>query len=458
MRTVASFAAASFVSALSLQAQQIHRDYIESRSRQLPSPIVSSGLRGAMTAFAIVFVLMVVPTQAAQAQTYKVLYNFSGGQGGAAPAAGLTMDKAGNLYGTTRQGGGSGCGGSDCGTVFKLSRKGSGWVLNPLYGFQGGNDGSYPYGRLTIAPDGSLYGTTNEGGGSGCGGTGCGIIFNLKPSPRACTTALCPWTETVLYRFTGGSDGAGPVGDLIFDQAGNLYGGAGSGGMAGCYGYGCGVVYKLVPSNGSWTETVLYSLTGGNDGGSPGGGVIFDQEGNLYGVADYGGSVGRGTVYELMPSGSGWVENTLYSFDSGASGKEPIGSPVFDKSGNLDLATPNDTLDEDGTVYQLTKSNNNWTLGKLAVLSHQFVSGGVVLDAADNVYDTAVGDGRNTYGTVFMLTNGSWTEVVLHSFSSDCLDGCDPEGGVVLDGDGNVYGTTPNGGPYGYGAVWEITP
>ena len=160
----------------------------------------------------------------------------------------------------------------------------------------------------------------------------------------------------------------------------------------------------------------------------------------------------------LTPSGSGWAENTLYSFATGASGTEPLGTPVFDKSGNLDLATANDTLNEDGTVYQLTKSNNNWTLGKLAVLSHQFVSGGVVLDATDNLYDTAVGDGRNTYGTVFKLTAGSWTEVVLHSFTSDCMAGCDPEGGVLLDGNGNVYGTAPSGGSSGNGVIWEITP
>ena len=454
MPKAALFAAVLLVSALSLQAQQVRRNYIESRSRRLQNLILGISLRAAITALAIVFVLMVVVTQTAQAQTYKVLYNFTGGQGGQIPVAGLTMDKAGNLYGTTEFGGSA-----DQGTVFKLSHKGSGWVFSPIYSFQGGPDGAEPTARVIIGPDGSLYGTTNVGGGNGCyEGLGCGTIFNLRPPPRACKTALCPWTETVLYRFTGGSDGGSPgIADLIFD-AGNLYGTTGNGGMAGCNGNGCGVVYKLVPYGGGWMESVLYSFTGGNDGGNPNGGVTFDQSGNLYGVAASGGSVGRGTVYELTPSGSGWVENVLYDFNSGASGREPIGTPIFDGSGNLDFATTIDTFNEAGTVYQLTKSNNNWTLGNLAVLSHQFVSGGVVLDAADNVYDTATGDGRNTYGTVFMLPSGSWTEVVLHSFTSDCMNGCEPEGGVLLDAKGNIYGTTVSGGPYDAGVVWEITP
>src|SRR5271157_447475 len=141
MPKAALFAAVLLVSALSLQAQQVRRNYIESRSRQLQNLILGISLRAAITALAIVLVLMVVATQAAQAQTYKVLYNFTGGQGGQVPVAGLTMDKAGNLYGTTEFGGGGTCpisgGYLGCGTVFKLSHKGSGWVLNPLYSFQG---------------------------------------------------------------------------------------------------------------------------------------------------------------------------------------------------------------------------------------------------------------------------------------------------------------------------------
>src|SRR5271157_4784768 len=199
--------------------------------------------RGAPTAglvLAIVFVLAAVATQSAQAQTYTVIHNFTGGADGAYPVAGLTMDRAGNLYGTTSGGGASGNG-----TVFRLSYKGSGWVLNPLYRFAAGNDGLDPRTRVVIGPDGSLYGTTSAGGGTACNfgyGLGCGTVFNLKPSAKACTSALCSWTEIVLYRFSG-TDGALPLGDVVFDQAGNLYGTtAFGGGVGNCSGdgFGCG--------------------------------------------------------------------------------------------------------------------------------------------------------------------------------------------------------------------------
>ena len=203
--------------------------------RRFHSPIFGASLRphSATVAillmllfFLLVLLLVLLTPQPAQAQTFKVIYNFTGGQDGGAPGAGLTMDRAGNLYGTATGGGSSGNG-----TVFKLSHKGSGkgsgWVLAPLYSFQGGNDGATPIARVIFGPDGSLYGTTTYGGIQGCrfGYDTCGTVFKLQPPPVACKTALCPWTETVLYRFTGGSDGGHPQnGDLLFDQSGTLYG------------------------------------------------------------------------------------------------------------------------------------------------------------------------------------------------------------------------------------------
>ncbi len=188
-----------------------------------------------ITLVVVLFALLVLMSPSAQAQTYKVLYNFTGQQDGGAPYAGLTMDRAGNFYGTT-QGGGKGNG-----TVFKLASKGPGWIFTPLYSFQGSPDGAQPLARVIFGPDGSLYGTTSGGG------AGYGTVFKLQPSPIACKTALCPWSETVLYRFTGGNDGGNPQnGDLLIDQSGTIYGTTLNGGA-----YGHGAVFSLTPSHGA---------------------------------------------------------------------------------------------------------------------------------------------------------------------------------------------------------------
>ena len=347
--------------------------------------------------------------------------------------------------------------GVGCGTVFKLTNKGSGWVFTPL-NFQGGNDGSNPFGRVAIGQDGSLYGTTTGGGGSGCGGTGCGTVFNLRPQPRACNAALCPWTETDLYRFTGSGDGEEPSGDIIFDEAGNLYGVAG-GGAANCNGYGCGVVYELIRSNTGWTQTVLYSFTGSNDGGFPGGGVTFDRAGNLYGVASQFGANNDGTVYELTPSGLGWVR-TLFSFQTGAS-KWPRGNLIFDQFGNLYGTTTNDRFNDGGTTYKLTESNGSWGLASTLYLSPEAPEAGFTMGPDGNLYGTAVSYKGTDCGIVFKTDINFSNFTVLYYFSGsngNGPEGCDPESQVLFDASGNLYGTTVDGGAYGYGVVWEITP
>ena len=256
----------------------------------------------------------------------NVIHSFTNGSDGGSPYAGLTMDKAGNLYGTASGGGSAGYG-----TVFRLSNKGSGWVFTPLYSFQGGNDGANPRARVIIGPDGALYGTTTAGGGSGCyQNLGCGTVFNLRPSPTACKTALCSWTETVLYRFTGGIDGATPEAEIVFDHSSNLYGTTYAGGQI-----GGGTVFELTPAGSGWTENVLYSFSGFGDGLNPAAGVIFDPAGNFYGTTASGGQGGNGTVYELTPSGSGWTEKAIYTFQDGADGSDPQASLVVDAAGNL---------------------------------------------------------------------------------------------------------------------------
>ena len=290
-------------------------------SQQFSNPLLSIIWLGARTTLgiAVVCALTVVLTQPAQAQTYSVIHNFTGGLDGKNPYAGLTMDAAGNLYGTTC---GANClaGGSNGGTVFRLSKKGSGWFFTPLYTFGGGNDGAGPVARVIIGPNGSLYGTTVWGGGSGCGGTGCGTVFNLRPPPSVPPNVFGGWTETVLHRFQGGNDGANPAfGDLVFDQSGNIYGTTQSGGSG-----GSGTVFELTPSSGGWMENVLFSF-GCCDGVEPQAGVIFDSAGNLYGTALAGGDWGWGTVFELTPSASGWTETTLHNFEGGNDGQYPIG-------------------------------------------------------------------------------------------------------------------------------------
>ena len=280
-----------------------------------------------VTVAAIVLaLLMIVLATQVHAQTFTVLHTFTGQQDGAYPDGGLTMDVAGNFYGTTFGGPPSN---DPYGTVYKLSHRGSSWVVSPLYSFQGGSDGQYPRAKPVLGPDGTLYGVTLEGGDESCGlGYGCGTVYNLRPAASACKSALCPWTETVLHRFTGGADGASPLYvTLIFDAAGNLYGTATSYGSG-----GYGVVFEMTPTQGSWTEIPLYSFTNGSDGLAPQSGVIRDAAGNLYGTVP---NESNGAVYQLMPSGSGWVKNTIYTFLGGSDGSSPVGGLVADGAGNL---------------------------------------------------------------------------------------------------------------------------
>ena len=348
-------------------------------------------------------------TVLAQAQTYTVLHYFTGGGDGSEPIAGLTMAGAGNFYGATAYGGSA-----DGGTVFKLRQAGSGWVLSTLYNFQGGYDGAEPDAPPTIGPDGSLYGTTYEGG-SGCG-IGCGTVYKLTPPANSCKSASCPWTKTVLHFFqsSSGADGAFPgYGKLIFDQAGNLYGATSAGGTN-----GFGTVFELTPSNGSWTETILYSFSTYEDGFLPYSGVIFDSVGNLYGTTQNGGAYSHGNVYELSPTGSGWTKSTLWSFDGSVNqGAGATGGVVMDAQGNLYGRTISDGPQYGGTAYQLSPSNGQWNYTLLAGLPPADYGplDAPTLDAAGNVYLTSKGAPGN--GTVVEVTpsSGGWQLNILLS-------------------------------------------
>lgn len=419
--------------------------------------------------------------------TITTLYSFTGSADGATPTAGLTLDDAGNLYGTASQGGDSTvCTGSNnlpgpgCGTAFKLKRGTSGsYTFNPLYKFRGGEDGATPLTGVVFGSDGTLYGTTYTGGLTDCNSytfqnLGCGVVFNLKPPPTFCRTVLCSWDETVLQSFDN-SDGAFPgYGSLIFDAQGNIYGttvygGARSGGDCD-YGSPCGTVYELMRSGGNWTESVLFNFDGGADGGEPQSGVILDHSGNLYGTTYRGGQGGEGLVYQLL-GGSGWSENILYNAWNSLCPITIYGGLVFDSSGNLYGTSNNCGESGQGFVYELTPSGGYpWNYSEIySFAPYGDHSAGpwsnLVIDSSGNLYGTYHGFAAGgDYGRVFELTqvDGIWTQKLLWAFTGGA-DGATPIAGVVFDASGNLYGTTTAGGNLsdcsgaGCGVVWEIT-
>jgi uncharacterized repeat protein (TIGR03803 family) len=331
----------------------------------------------------------------------------------------LIFDSAGNLYGTTISGGRYGDG-----VAFQLSLGANGvWKETILHDFAGGNDGNYPQGQLSIDAAGHLYGTTLFGGGPNraCE-NGCGTVFELSPGTNG------EWTETILHSFEyTHADGAYPTSGVVLDSAGNVYGTTQSGGT-----HSGGTVFEVSPVDGTWTESILHNFCSSancSDGGLPTAGMIFDTAGNLYGTTAQGGtgtgcSGGPcGTLFELSPgAGNSWTESVLYSFCSLAK--------------CADGASPGE--------HPLT------------------------MDALGNLYGTTGGGGDDggiceSYGcgTVFELSpgaGGGWSENVLYKFPPNGLHGLEYLSGLVLDSEGNLYGTTGDGGAYGFGTVFEVTP
>ncbi|MGC2111319.1 MAG: choice-of-anchor tandem repeat GloVer-containing protein [Candidatus Korobacteraceae bacterium] len=410
-------------------------------------------------------------------QTFSVIYNFTGGGDGATPQ-GLTLDKGGNFYGT------AGGGGLGAGTVYKLSHSGSGWVLNTLYRFTGANDGYGPSSRVTIGPDGSLYGVTWLGGSDDAG-----VVFNLKPGPAACPNAMCTWKETVLHAFSGfdldsrggGScslqqplkvsaqrslnspaDGTEPSGDLVFDSAGNLYGTApwgGSGpGNCGC-GFPCGILYQLTPSGSGWQENILYNFQGSADGGNPNSGVILDSDGNLVGTTSATGG-GGGSVFRWTQQGF----NVLHDFGyRDGNGSRAVGGLTYDQAGNLYGTTAAGGIGCGGcgcgTAFAMPNSGGFQVLNRFTGSGYWPTLPGpqssLVMDRAGNLYGTTLGDGAYGLGSVFELVGG-WNYIDLHDFTGG-NDGYRPSV-LTVDASGNIWGTAQYGGAYGAGVIFEITP
>ncbi len=365
-----------------------------------------------------------------------VLHTFTGGADGGVPEGGVILDSEGNLYGTTYFGGDSKTEichavpgfAAGCGVVYKLTPTVHGpWQETVLHTFTGAPDGQNPLlAQLIFDSNGNLYGTTQSGGDVSCEPLiGCGVVFELSPSPAG------PWTERILYAFGGISDGFNVVGGVTLDSQGNLYGSTHQGGdtSASCYDVengGCGVVFKLAPTpSGPWTETVLHAFTGGSDGASPQSGVILDSTGNVYGTANFGGDTtskectvgqpgypGCGVVFELAQGT--WEETVLYTFTGGFDGWWPLSPLVFDPSGNL--------------------------------------------------YGETWGGGGHTDGIVFKLTpDGQWTESKPFGFPGGA-GGSGPQSNLLFGLFGSIYGMTDNGGDMsgcggsGCGVVYELHP
>ena len=433
-------------------------------------PSILRSLRRTVPPLTVFCVLLVLAVRPAQTQTFSVIHAFTGGGDGRYPYAGLTID-GGILYGTAAYGGGVIGRLCDpqtlgCGVVFQMKHHSGGWILTPLYPFTGFNDGNSPRAPVVFGPDGLLYGSTINGGNVGvedCLYGGCGVVFTLHPRAATCHSALCDWVENPIYQFASLTDGFEPMGNLAFDSVGNIYGTTPYGGTFTCnFGEpGCGTVFQLTSSGSGWTKTTLHNFAAGSDGAAPMEGVIVDRFGNLYGTAEAYGPDGHGIVFQLTPSGSGWTETVIYSFQDTSDGGGPIGGLVMDAAGNLYGTTADGGAGGGGTVFELSPSGGGWTFSVLASLSGVGFGGShgsLAFDSAGNLYGTTWSDGAYAWGNVFKLTHssGQWTYTDLYDFTNG-NDGAAPRAGVTLDSSGNIYGTAW-GGAFNSGVVWEITP
>ena len=323
-----------------------------------------------------------------------VLHSFTRGRDGGIPFGSLIRDSAGALYGTTQVGGDPNC---DCGVIFKIPGR---TATQALYTFTGATDGANPFAALIMDKAGNLYGTAEFGGAVGqCfGGLGCGVVFKVDQNGN----------EAVLYTFNGsGGDGANPASALIQDKHGNFYGTTFQGGDLGCSlgnGYGCGTVFKISKTG---TETVLYRFAGGTDGALPTAGVVLDAAGILYGTTQEGGDstncfLGCGTVFKLETTGT---ETVLYRFTGKKDGATPFAGVIMDKTGNLyGTATHGGNADSFGTVFKIDKASNETVLHTFSGPEGYLPYAGLIRDAKGTLYGATAGGGTSGFGTVFRIT------------------------------------------------------
>jgi uncharacterized repeat protein (TIGR03803 family) len=348
---------------------------------------------------------------------------------------GVTGDSNGDLYTSTQTGGSSS--GPGYGTVDEFNKNGTKWSESTLHVFKG-SEGSSPYAAVTFDGAGTIYGTTRSGGstyGSGCNTNGCGAVFTLTHGSHG-------WSESVLYSFTDGADGGYPQGPVTFDKSGNLYGTTSGGGNASCPLLGgCGTVFELARSSG-WKQGVVHAF-GGTDGEYPYTRLAIDSHGNIFGTTPQGGSgcgtLGCGVVYEISGTGSSRTTKVIHAFTNGSDGGAPEGGLIADSKGNLYGTTSGGGSKGFGVAYKLSRSGASWKEKVLFNFSLATVaespSGELVFDAHGNLFGVAAG-GSST---------GGWS----------------PNGGLLVNDSGQVFGTTLKAHVNGAGccgAVYELLP
>ena len=325
-------------------------------------------------------------------------------------------------------------------------------TVNVIYSFAGDEDGEYADTDLETDSAGNIYGTTVLGGDFG-GGT----VFQLTPTPSG-------WVHTVLYSFTGGADGGEPYKGVTLDREGNLYGTAVTGGSGSCEG-GCGVVYKLTNSGGTWTQSVIHAFTGGDDGSGPGARVTVDQSGNVYGMTPTGGASGLGTIYKIHQVANGtWTFRVIHTFTGGSDGGSGSAGRMILRKGRLYGAATTGGNYGSGVVFELTQSGvAGWHFRTIYSFQGQpdgsFPYGALLFDRSGSVYGTTYYGGANGIGAVYKLSPrliGEWDENVIYSFQNGS-DGNSPISNLVFDTVGNLYGTTSEGG-LGSGAIFKLSP
>ena len=322
-----------------------------------------------------------------------------------------------------------------------------------IYSFAGGNDGEYIDSDLVIDGAGSLYGTSVQGGDFGSG-----TVFRLTPSANG-------WTHTVLYSFTGGTDGGEPYKGVTLDSQGNLYGTAVTGGGGSCEG-GCGVAYKLTNSGGVWTQTVMHTFTGSDDGSGPGSGLTLGSRGALYGMTPTGGMNGLGVVFKLIPLQNGaWNLKVIHAFTGGTDGAGGSAGRLLRYKGSLYGVTTVGGVNGKGVVFKLTHLPGIWQFTTLYAFKGQpdagFPYGALAPDSQGHLFGTTYYDGANNLGSVYQLARqpeGTWQERVLYSFKGG-RDGIGSISNVVFDKTGALYGTTSAGGAScDCGVIFKLAP
>jgi uncharacterized repeat protein (TIGR03803 family) len=416
-------------------------------------------MRTLRRSFLAASMLAAISPIASAAPTYKVLHVFHTATDGFQPQFGVTIGAGGVLYGTTTFGGPS-----QAGTIFAVKPPKTGstkWRESILYSFMAKSDGANPLGGLAIGANGVLY------GGVGTSAGGDGMEYSLTPANHRQTM----WAEATLHAFSG-ADGDGPDGTPLVGPDGSLYGMTLFGGAS-----GNGGVFKLTPpapGSTTWTETTLWSFTGGADGKFPLAGLTAGPGGVLYGTTQEGGSVGAGVVFQLTPPGSGqtqWTETVIHNFagQGGGDGADPFDSGVtIGKSGALFGTTIAGGTASGGTVYELTPPRKGATQWSETVL-HSFLNGtdglepisGVAVDASGALYGMSAEGGPNNLGLVYKLVppgkgSSEWSLLNLHTFAGG-NDGGNPQGLLKIDAAGNVYGTTVGDLTRG-GTVYTLAP